>query len=236
MTDPKPLIFMVRARGITGRPGWYCKTPVAPFGAAFNMSGGEGGDSAAVAERDRNPGGRSVQVQSDVRHLARRVFATAIFMPLMIVVGCAAQEIKSPPGTTTTIVLLRHADRNPLQENLTDEGRARAAALPAALADLPIDAIYTLQIQRNLDTAQPLARARNLPVQVIEESYIAPRLVRENPGKTVVWVGNTDNLEFIYRDLRGDGPPPTRYGDIFIVTLPDDGPTLVTKRRFEPRP
>lgn len=175
-----------------------------------------------------------MQVQSCMPRLARRFFATAFFVPLMILAGCAAPEIKSPPGTTTTIVLLRHADRNPLQEDLTEEGRARAAALPAALADMPIDAIYTLQIQRNLDTAQPLARARNLPIQVIEESYIAPRLVRENPGKTVVWVGNTDNLEVIHRDLRGDGPPPTRYGDIFIVKLPDDGPTVVTKRRFEP--
>lgn len=175
-----------------------------------------------------------MKIQSQITRLARRVFAPALFMPLLILTGCAAPEIKSPPGTTTTIVLLRHADRNPLQENLTDEGRARAAALPAALADLPIDAIYTLQIQRNLDTAQPLARARNLPVQVIEESYIAPRLVRENPGKTVVWVGNTDNLGVIYRDLRGDGPPPSRYGDIYVVKLPDSGPTVVTKRRFEP--
>jgi len=166
--------------------------------------------------------------------LARKFFAPAVFVPLMILAGCAAPEIKSPPGTVTTLILLRHADRNPLQENLTEEGRARAAALPAALADVPIDAIYTLQIQRNLDTAQPLARARNLAIKVIEESYIAPRLVRENPGKSVVWVGNTDNLEVIYRDLRGDGPPPSRYGDIFIVKLPDDGPTIVTKRRYEP--
>lgn len=158
----------------------------------------------------------------------------AVFVPLAVLAGCATAELKSPPGTVTTIILLRHGERNPLQENLTAEGRARAAALPAALANVPIDAIYTLQIQRNLDTAEPLARERNLPVKVIEESYIAERLVRENPGKVVVWVGNTDNLEVIYGDLRGDGPPPVRYGDLYIVKLPDDGPTTVTKTRYGP--
>lgn len=166
---------------------------------------------------------------------ASRLFLSTAFLFLVLLAGCAAPPVKSPPGTVTTIVLLRHADRNPLQENLTDEGRARAAALPKALADIPIDAIYTLQIKRNLDTAEPLSRARNLPVKVIEESAIAARLVRENPGKTVVWIGNTDNLAVIYEDLRGDGPPPVQYGDLFIIKLPDnDGPSVVTRRRFVP--
>lgn len=167
--------------------------------------------------------------------IASNPFFSVALLCLSLLAACVAPPLKSPPGTATTIIMLRHADRNPMQEHLTDEGRARAAALPKALADMPIDAIYSLQIQRNLDTAEPLARARNLPVKVIEESRIAPRLVAENPGKTVVWVGNTDNLTAIYEDLRGEGQPPSRYGDIFIVTLRDDDsvPT-VAKRRFEP--
>ena len=156
----------------------------------------------------------------------------AVFIPLALLAGCAVTEIKSPPGTTTTIILIRHADRNPLQENLTAEGRARAAALPAALVDVSIDAIYSLQIKRNLDTAEPLARERNLQVKIIEESNVAARLVRENPGKVVLWVGNTDNLADIYSALRGEGPPPVRYGDLFLLKLPDEGPTVVTKSHF----
>lgn len=170
---------------------------------------------------------------SAIRRASRFLWSAGV-VPLAVLLGCVMPPLKSPPGTVTTIVLLRHADRLPLQENLTEEGRARAAALPAALANVPIDAIYTLQIKRNLDTAEPLARARNLPVKVIEESRIAERLVGENPGKTVVWVGNTDNLDVIYSDLRGDGPPPVRYGDLYIVELPAEGPTVVTRRRFEP--
>jgi hypothetical protein len=167
--------------------------------------------------------------------VASRLCLSVGFLFLILLGGCVAPPLQSPPGTVTTIVLLRHADRNPLQENLTDEGRARVAALPKALADVPIDAIYTLQIKRNLDTAEPLARERNLPVKVVEESTIAQRLVRENPGKTVVWIGNTDNLAVIYEDLRGDGPPPIQYGDLFIIKLPDhEGPSAVMRRRFAP--
>lgn len=169
-----------------------------------------------------------------VGEIARRILIVAMVLPLTVLAACTTPELRSPPGTVTTLILLRHADRNPMQENLTDEGRARAAALPAALSGVPIDAIYTLQIQRNIDTAEPLAKARNLPIRIIEESYIAERLVRENSGKTVVWVGNTDNLEVIYGNLRGDGPPPVRYGDLYIVKLPDQGPTTVTKSRFTP--
>ena len=167
--------------------------------------------------------------------LASQSFLGAAVLPLLLLAGCAAPPVTSPPGTVTTLVLLRHADRNPMQDDLTAEGRARAAALPKALADVPIDAIYTLQIKRNIATAEPLARERNLPIQVIEESMIAARLVAENPGKTVVWVGNTDNIAVIYDALRGDGAPPIQYGDLYIVWLPDnEGSSTVEKRRFTP--
>ena len=151
---------------------------------------------------------------------------------MVLLAACATAELRSPAGTTTTIILLRHADRHPLQDDLTDEGIKRAATLPAALAGVPIDAIYSLDIRRNLETSAPLARDRQLPVKIVAESGVAERLVRENAGKTVVWVGNTDNLADIYGSLRGDGRPPERYGDLFIVRLPDRGPTVVTKTYF----
>lgn len=164
-------------------------------------------------------------------HLLQRLFLVLMLAPLAVIAGCAG-AVYSPPGTTTTVILLRHAERTPLTAELTERGRARAAALPAAVADLRIDAIYTPNLKRNLDTAAPLARARNLKVRVIEETAIAARLVGENPGKTAVWVGNSDNLEKIYEDLRGDGVPPVGYGDLFILRVPDKGLTTVTRTRY----
>lgn len=161
----------------------------------------------------------------------RRVFLFVMLVPVAAVAGCAG-AVYSPPGKTTTVILLRHAERTPLTADLTERGRARAAALPAALAGLRIDAIYSPNLKRNLDTAAPLARARNLEVRTIDETAIAPRLVGENPGGTVVWVGNSDNLEKIYEDLRGDGLAPVGYGDLHILKVPDKGLTTVTKTRY----
>ena len=85
--------------------------------------------------------------------------------------GCANNLIvKSPSGTTTTLILLRHAERPTLGKELTDKGRARAAALPTALQGIHVDAIYSPNLSRNLDTVAPLARRRGLFVEVIEPS------------------------------------------------------------------
>lgn len=50
--------------------------------------------------------------------------------------------------------------------DLTDLGRAQAAALPEALADERIEAIYATTLVRTQQTAQPLAQARGLEVLV----------------------------------------------------------------------
>ncbi|MBW3083900.1 PE-PGRS family protein [Austwickia sp. TVS 96-490-7B] len=50
--------------------------------------------------------------------------------------------------------------------DLTDMGRQQAAAIPAALADEPIDAIYASALVRTQQTAAPLAAQRGLEVQV----------------------------------------------------------------------
>jgi hypothetical protein len=163
--------------------------------------------------------------------LLKRVFLVVMLMFVAVIAGCAG-AVYSPPGTATTVILLRHAERTPLTAELTERGRARAAALPAAVADIRIDAIYSPNLKRNLDTVAPLARAHNLKVRIIEESRVAARLVGENPGRTVVWVGNSDNLDKIYEDLRGDGVPPVGYGDLFILRVPDKGLTTVMRTRY----
>ncbi|MBM3523724.1 MAG: histidine phosphatase family protein, partial [Alphaproteobacteria bacterium] len=100
---------------------------------------------------------------------------------------------------------------------MNEAGRARAAALPAALDELRIDEIYTLDIKRFRETAEPLAAARGLSVRIVAERGAAAMLLHENAGRTAVWIGNTDNLADMYRALGGDGPPPERYGEVFIL-------------------
>ena len=65
---------------------------------------------------------------------------------------------------------------------LTALGKAQAEAIPAALADQPIDAVYASPLIRTQLTAAPLAEARDLDIEVLEglEEIIAGRWEMRN--------------------------------------------------------
>lgn len=75
----------------------------------------------------------------------------------------------------TQLLLIRHAANDSLKNNtlagwmpgvnLNEEGRAQAQALAARLEGVPIAAIYSSPLERAMQTAEPLAQARGLPVQ-----------------------------------------------------------------------
>ena len=162
--------------------------------------------------------------------LHRRLF-------LGLVVFLAACSTVSSPGQVpfppdTTLIILRHADRT--GEDLNETGLTRAQALVQALDGIPIDAIYSPGIQRNLDTAAPLAQARGLQIQRIPADNPAARLLAEGRGKTIVWVGNKGNLQSIWDAIAAPEPPPLTYGDLFIVTKARIGSPLVERRRHGP--
>ncbi len=48
--------------------------------------------------------------------------------------------------------------------HLNEKGRKQAEALGEALRDVPIRAIYSSPLERALETAEPIAKARNLPI------------------------------------------------------------------------
>ncbi|MBF9035016.1 histidine phosphatase family protein [Rhodobacterales bacterium HKCCE2091] len=130
------------------------------------------------------------------------------------------------PGST--LILLRHTERE--GDALTPEGHARAAALVPALSGLPIDAIYTTTYNRNLQTAAPLATARGLAVERLTADNPVEDLVTLGAGRSIVWIGNTTNLDPIWDDLGAPGAAPVEYGDLFI--LRPGSPPMVERRHF----
>lgn len=79
--------------------------------------------------------------------------------------------------TRMNLLLIRHATNDWVGERLAGwtpgvqlnkEGRAQAAALARRLADVPLAAIYSSPLERTMETAQPLAEAHSLTVQVRE--------------------------------------------------------------------
>ncbi|MGD9301239.1 MAG: histidine phosphatase family protein, partial [Desulfobacterales bacterium] len=86
------------------------------------------------------------------------------FIPVVFS-GCSSSpavepgSVVSPPGTTTTVIMVRHAERakEPGDSALTPEGRQRAQALVSAIGAREITAIYSPNRGRNQETVQPLA-------------------------------------------------------------------------------
>jgi probable phosphoglycerate mutase len=77
----------------------------------------------------------------------------------------------------TTLMLIRHgrsADVVPgtpeaHDPELHEAGHRQVRALAARLAETPIDGVYASRLKRAVATARPLAAARQLPVQVIDD-------------------------------------------------------------------
>jgi probable phosphoglycerate mutase len=95
-------------------------------------------------------------------------------------------------------LLIRHGDNDYLKEgrmpgripgiHLNETGRKQADDLACALADLPIKAIYSSPLERAVETAQPLAQAKGLEIQV------RPGLIEGDVGK---WEGKS--IRFLRR-------------------------------------
>jgi phosphohistidine phosphatase SixA len=153
--------------------------------------------------------------------------------------GCAAYMSNSIPGTETTIILTRHAEKTAFTNDLTEKGRARAQSLARILADKNVTAIFCPDITRNLDTAGPLAKKMNIKITVVSSTPHPDKVVKamltQHSGGVVLWVGNTSNLSEIYSQLGGKGEAPDNYGDLYIMKIKDQGAPEVVKMRYEAR-
>ncbi len=174
-----------------------------------------------------------------------------------IIFGCSwvgpsnTEPLFSASGTTTTIILVRHAERDDSSNAsaLTPKGQQRAKDLVMALEDMGVTAIYSPKRDRNRETAQPLADHLGLKIKFVEEAQLSNtrkfadtfvrQVLAEHSGGVVVWIGNRSpvgiwggNLKEIYRRLGAEGNGPTRYSDLYIVTVSDKAPVHVHKTAY----
>jgi phosphohistidine phosphatase SixA len=152
--------------------------------------------------------------------------------------GCFGEAVQSAAGAETSIVMVRHAERTEFTKVLTEKGRRRAQGLVKAAAGLNITAIYSPDLERNLDTAKPLAQHLGVEITVTPEKstplvdQIVDEMLDEHSGETILWVGNVSNLRKMYWRLGGDGEGPIEYGDLFIMKIPAKGRVKIEKTHF----
>lgn len=184
---------------------------------------------------------------SHLRNRAAWLQTSSVAMVLALaMLSCtplSTAPVTSQPGTTTTIIIVRHAERDEgLDPPLNAEGLVRAAALANVLRGNGVTAIYCPDFIRNRQTCAAVEEALGLESSVISQvrladtKALANQLVDEilslHAGGVVLWVGNTGpviegvqsgNLQELYARLGGTGRPPIRYQDLYIVIIPEEG-------------
>jgi phosphohistidine phosphatase SixA len=167
-----------------------------------------------------------------------KLLSGLVMLQAAILLGCVA-PISSDPGTTTTVILIRHAERTTVTKLLTERGRENAKTLVQEIGDMKIRHIYSPKFARNMDTVRPLADHLKIKIIIwpdegsaLDAEAFAAELLKKHAGETILWVGNTNNLPGLYYALGGNGPPPDNYGDLFILKVSDKGETKVDKRSW----
>ena len=164
----------------------------------------------------------------------------AIAKTLLFVAAFLAAAAAHVAAQTTTVILVRHAEkvddsRDPL---LSEAGEARAQELARLLAPRGISAIFTTQYQRTRLTAAPLAARLQLTPTVVEASVSADTLarrIREHSGTTVLVVGHSNTVPVIIRALGGPDIgqiPDAEYDNLYILRLHADGTVEYERTTF----
>lgn len=177
-----------------------------------------------------------------------RFFQYALLAAGLTACAPAAPPMAAPSAAmgagqdSTVVVLVRHAEKAPVEGNdppLSEAGEARARALAQTLAGMRFDAVIATERQRTQATARPLAQAQGLTPEIMGlggahvDSVVAA--VRRHAGRTVLVVGHSNTVPRIAHALGGprlrDFCEP-EYAHLFVMVLKDGAAPRLEQRTY----
>jgi phosphohistidine phosphatase SixA len=150
-------------------------------------------------------------------------------------------------ATTTTVVLVRHAEKELSAISdapLSPEGETRATRLAHMFGDGStfgrVRKIYVTNTRRTQQTAAALEQRLNIPGEVVEaktgSGALAHRVLRENRGSIALIVGHSNTVPEIVAALSGakDVPPigEEEFDTLYVVTVPTIGKASVLRMKY----
>jgi 2,3-bisphosphoglycerate-dependent phosphoglycerate mutase len=162
--------------------------------------------------------------------IAGFVFVITI-LPLLNALASAA-SCSNPPER---LYILRHAEKQDSSRNspLSPKGWSMAGGLVVVLAKESINAIYTTQLARTIQTATPLAKYQQLNINEMEKKDIRGlirKICTDHSGEVVVVVGHSDTIPPILERI-GLKRRKTDYGDLYEIAF-SNKEAVLTKRRY----
>lgn len=131
-----------------------------------------------------------------------RKFLLGFILLTSLLQSCTSQE--------TTYYLIRHSEkdrssqseRNP---NLTDKGKERAANWASYFEDINLDAVYSTNYNRTIQTATPTAEGKKLEIITYDPTKIyTDDFQKETKGKNVLIVGHSNTTPFFVNKIIGE--------------------------------
>jgi phosphohistidine phosphatase SixA len=166
--------------------------------------------------------------------MKKRVLIIAVAMVL-------AAQCASSAETGRVIILVRHAERASADPDspLNDVGRRRAECLARTLADSKVQGIFTTELKRSQETADPLSKLLKIYPTVMKaaDTDELVKHLRSAPEQTLLVVGHSDTLPKIIAGLGGGTISPIghdEYDRMTTLTMLGTHNVVVTTLRFCP--
>jgi broad specificity phosphatase PhoE len=142
----------------------------------------------------------------------------------------------------TTMIVVRHADRQGTDDALTAAGVQRAHDLARALAKSQVGAVYHSDTERTRLTAQPLAAQLGvepvvLPARDVEG--LVAHVLRNHCGETVLVVGHSNTVPLIIAAAGGAeiaDLADNEFDDLFVLSIGSDATTVTRMEYGAPSP
>lgn len=125
----------------------------------------------------------------------------------------------------TTLLIVRHADRDASADALTPAGVARAMALAHTLEKAGVAALYHSNTRRARDSAAPLAAALGLTPNAYppaDASGVVSAVLNAHRGQNIVIVGHSNTVPALIRAAGGPSLPDLderEFDELFIVSV-----------------
>ena len=163
---------------------------------------------------------------------------------LASIVLAAAPLVAQAPAASTTIIVVRHAEKaaEPAADPaLTAAGVARAEALVDVVKDAGVRAIISTGFVRTRTTAAPVAARLGLVTEIVDArapdhaASVAAGVLAHHRGETVLVVGHSNTVPAIVAALGAPAPAPicdAEYDNLYIVTVPPTGAATVVHAKY----
>jgi broad specificity phosphatase PhoE len=185
-----------------------------------------------------------MQAPAVTRH--RRPFLAPFWvMWLLLLAVLAVAFVGYESATTTTVVLVRHAEKELVTIDnppLTIAGERRAERLAQMFGNVRgvgrIEGLYVTDTRRTQQTAMPLATRLGLSAVIMPAGDVkgmVSRVLRERRGGTALIVAHSNTLPEIVQRLSGRTIPAIgddEYDNLYIVTVPTFGKSSVLRLKY----